>query len=99
MLPLERLSHEMQRFDNDGGKIVPSVSSAQHNRIRVDYIGTAEERAKMDMADEDDMVHVGPGHPIKLPGFGESAPQALKELMKDDVESSQFVASIWGNKE
>jgi len=63
------------------------------------YIGTAEERAKMDMADADDMVHVGPGHPIKLPGFGESAPQALKELMKDDVESSQFVASIWGNKE
>eukprot|EP00558_Chaetoceros_sp_UNC1202_P010555 CAMPEP_0197233736 /NCGR_PEP_ID=MMETSP1429-20130617/1719_1 /TAXON_ID=49237 /ORGANISM="Chaetoceros sp., Strain UNC1202" /LENGTH=494 /DNA_ID=CAMNT_0042692041 /DNA_START=67 /DNA_END=1551 /DNA_ORIENTATION=+ len=60
------------------------------------YIGTADERAKMDMADADDMVFVGPGHPVKLPGFGESAPQALKDLMKEDVESSQFVASIFG---
>jgi hypothetical protein len=31
------------------------------------YIGTAEERAAKDHADDDEQLHMGPGHPRKLP--------------------------------
>jgi hypothetical protein len=42
------------------------------------YIGTAEERAAKDHADDDEQLHMGPGHPRKLPvllrrtGFAEA---------------------------
>ena len=53
------------------------------------YIGTAEERAAKELADDEDEIGVGAGHPRKLPGFAESAPPALKKLLEEDsaVES------------
>jgi hypothetical protein len=40
------------------------------------YIGTAEERAAKDHADDDEQLHMGPGHPRKAPGFTENYPLA-----------------------
>jgi hypothetical protein len=48
------------------------------------YIGTAEEHAAKNMGDDSDQLHLGPGHLIKLPGFPENAPAALKELTASD---------------
>jgi hypothetical protein len=33
------------------------------------YIGTAEDRAAKNMGDDADQLHLGPGHPRKLPDF------------------------------
>jgi silicon transporter len=62
-----------------------------------EYIGTAEERAKRNMEDNEDelMHHVGPGHIAKLPGFDmDNAPKALKKLMNKDPSVREFVNDI-----
>merc|ERR1719215_2000391 len=41
------------------------------------YIGTAEERAKQDMKDEE--APVGAGHPVKLSGFSEEQHETFKD--------------------
>jgi len=56
------------------------------------HIGTAEERAKKNLAD--DTVHVGVGHMIKLPGFVENAPPALVELLKKNQNVSQYINAV-----
>jgi len=53
------------------------------------YIGTAEERAKNDMGDGD--MAVGAGHMVKLPGFVDNAPPALKKLMKKDPSIGEYI--------
>ena len=58
------------------------------------YIGTAEERAAKEMGDDSDNVLMGPGHIYKLPGFADTAPQALKDLMKMDPSVHDFISSI-----
>jgi hypothetical protein len=67
-----------------------------------EYIGTAEERAKNNMGDDDKelMTHVGPGHIAKLPGFDlDHAPPALKQLLKKDPSVRQFVNDILSNSQ
>jgi len=58
------------------------------------YIGTAEERAKQDMADGDGLAAVGTGKLVKLPGFSENAPPALKKLMKKDASVQSYLNEI-----
>jgi silicon transporter len=62
------------------------------------YIGTAEERAAKNMADDEGNLHLGAGHLYKLPGFFEDAPESLKELMKNDPSIVEYIHSIRGNK-
>jgi hypothetical protein len=57
------------------------------------YIGTAEERAKHNMSDDADQLHLGPGHPIKLPGFSENAPALLKKLREYDQSVAEYLNS------
>jgi len=63
------------------------------------YIGTAEERAEKKMGDNDENLHLGAGHMVKLPGFDENAPDSLKELFKSDVSVREYLSSIHGGAE
>jgi silicon transporter len=58
------------------------------------YIGTAEERRAKNMEDDSHQLRDGPGHPIKLPGFAEHAPSALKKLVASDPAVAEYIASI-----
>jgi hypothetical protein len=62
------------------------------------YIGTAEERAAKKMGDDEEQLHLGPGHMVKLPGFAEDAPAALRELMESDPSVVEYINSIRGIK-
>jgi len=55
------------------------------------YIGTAEERAKQEMADDAAQLPLGAGHMIKLPGFSEAA---LKELLQKDPSIAQYIKKV-----
>ena len=55
------------------------------------YIGTAESRSKMDMSDHTDQLRYGPGHPVKLPNFAESAPKSLKKLLQKDPSVGKYI--------
>eukprot|EP00558_Chaetoceros_sp_UNC1202_P013039 CAMPEP_0197238642 /NCGR_PEP_ID=MMETSP1429-20130617/5155_1 /TAXON_ID=49237 /ORGANISM="Chaetoceros sp., Strain UNC1202" /LENGTH=328 /DNA_ID=CAMNT_0042697859 /DNA_START=1 /DNA_END=987 /DNA_ORIENTATION=+ len=61
------------------------------------YIGTAEERAKMDMADNETLLSLGAGHVLKLPGFYESAPVALRDLLIEDEGVADYVKNVYGS--
>ena len=65
-------------------------------RFQIDevYIGTAEERAAKNMADNEDDLQIGPGHMIILPGFYDTAPESLKQLLDSDPNVRAFVSSI-----
>jgi len=58
------------------------------------YIGTAEERAKNNDKDDSQRLHAGLGHPVKLPGFVDAAPNSLKKLIKSDPAVKEFIDSI-----
>lgn len=58
------------------------------------YIGTAEERAKKNMADDFTHVPVGPGRLTKLPAYVEHAPVALQELMSVNDQVAEFVRQL-----
>ncbi|GKY98545.1 hypothetical protein MPSEU_000811500 [Mayamaea pseudoterrestris] len=58
------------------------------------YIGTAEERAAKNFADDEDLLQVGPGHPRIIPNFIEHAPESLKKLAKSDPAVLEYIASI-----
>jgi silicon transporter len=58
------------------------------------YIGTAEERAAKNQGDMADNDHMGPGHPRKLPGFADTAPKALRELMMADPSVMEYMDSV-----
>jgi hypothetical protein len=49
------------------------------------YIGTAEERAAKDHADDDEQLHMGPGHPRKLPVLLRTYPSFAEA---DEVDAS-----------
>jgi len=57
------------------------------------YIGTAEERSKQDNKDDSQRLG-GAGHPVKLPGFYEAAPNSLKKLMKNDPSVREYIDGI-----
>jgi hypothetical protein len=61
------------------------------------YIGTAEQRAKMEMGDKD--VKLGVGHLVKLPGFAEMAPKSLQKLMEQDPAVREYLNSIHSQME
>merc|ERR1711915_443943 len=58
------------------------------------YIGTAEERKKQAMGDNNTQLQTGPGHMVKLPGFADNAPPALKRLLKKDPSVGAYINSI-----
>ena len=55
------------------------------------YIGTAEERAAKNMGDDEDALHLGAGHALKLPGFADGAPDALKDLFSKDPSVREYI--------
>merc|ERR1712150_288970 len=55
------------------------------------YIGTAEERAAKNMGDDETALHLGAGHALKLPGFADNAPDALKELFSKDPSVREYI--------
>jgi len=57
------------------------------------YIGTAEERAAKDLADDESQLSLGAGHMTKLPAFADKAPPALQELIEEDPNVRDFVES------
>merc|ERR1712045_939961 len=65
------------------------ISGFQRDEV---YIGTADQRKKMNMGD-DPQTLIGPGKMIKLPNFAEAAPQSLQELMKNDVSVRNYINS------
>ena len=58
------------------------------------YIGTAEEREKDGHKDNTTDLPGGAGHMIKLPGFYDEAPDALKELVASDPEVKKWMESM-----
>lgn len=57
------------------------------------YIGTAEERARMNMADHAENTGVGAGHIAKLPGFADM-PVALLNLMESDPRVREYISKM-----
>jgi len=66
------------------------ISGFQRDEV---YIGTAEERANMDMSDHTQNLAIGPGKIPKLPNFAENAPNSLKKLMKKDPSIAKYINS------
>merc|ERR1712241_972575 len=66
------------------------ISGFQRDEV---YIGTAEERANMDMSDHTANLPIGTGHPVKLPNFADNAPRSLKKLMKKDPSIAKYINS------
>lgn len=58
------------------------------------YIGTAEERAAKNIGDVEDNIHMGPGHPRKLPTAIDNAPESLKKLLRADPAVMDYIESI-----
>jgi Silicon transporter len=58
------------------------------------YIGTAEERAGKNMADDESSLGTGPGHMIILPGFAAQAPPSLKKLLEQDPAVAAYMRSL-----
>jgi len=58
------------------------------------YIGTAEERRKQAMGDDNDQLPMGAGHMVKLPGFADNAPPALKRLLRKDPSIGAYINSV-----
>jgi len=58
------------------------------------YIGTAEERAKQDMGDDDKSLQLGAGHLVKLPGFADGAPKQLQDLVAKDSSVEKYMNDI-----
>ena len=48
----------------------------------------------MNMSDDADTLRVGPGHPVKLPGFAANAPKSLKKLSEKDPEVGKYINSL-----
>jgi hypothetical protein len=48
----------------------------------------------MDMSDHTDQLRYGPGHPVKLPNFAESAPKSLKKLLRSESSFGKYNNSI-----
>merc|ERR1719491_2858294 len=58
------------------------------------YIGTAKERKKQAMGDNNAQLQTGAGHMVKLPGFADNAPPALRRLLKKDPSVGAYINSI-----
>jgi Silicon transporter len=78
------------------GALVKKLMGAQRDEV---YIGTAEERAANNMADNEENLQLGAGHIYKLPGFAENAPVVLKELMKSDQAVADYLYAMSSHME
>jgi len=58
------------------------------------YIGTAEERAAKNLADDQGRLNAGPGHMVPLPAYVDNAPKSLIELMETDEGVKEFVRQL-----
>merc|ERR1712153_268371 len=67
------------------------ISGFQRDEV---YIGTAEERRKQAMGDNNAQLQTGAGHMVKLPGFADNAPPALRRLLKKDPSVGAYINSI-----
>jgi hypothetical protein len=63
------------------------------------YIGTAEERAKKEMGDDDTALNYGAGHIVKLPNFKDHAPKSLKKLLAKDPMVAEYINNALDNAE
>jgi len=68
-----------------------SIAGFQRDEV---YIGTAESRAKSEMADDSSRLAVGIGHPVKLPNFVDTAPRSLQKLINKDPSVAQYLNSV-----
>lgn len=73
------------------GWIHKYVAGFQRDEV---YIGTAEERARKNMADNEANLGTGPGHMIILPGFADQAPPSLKKLLEQDPAVAKYMRSL-----
>jgi hypothetical protein len=53
------------------------------------YIETTEECASKNMSDDADQLHLGLGHPLKLPGFAENTPAMLKTSFWSPIDPAR----------
>lgn len=58
------------------------------------YIGTAEERSKQSMGDDNNRLQIGAGHPVKLPNFTYGAPHALQVLIQQDSTVERYLSEL-----
>jgi hypothetical protein len=63
------------------------------------YIGTAEERAKKEMGDDDTALNYGAGHIVKLPNFKDHAPRSLQKLLARDPRVAEYLNKALDNAE
>jgi len=73
------------------GWIHKKVANFQIDEV---YIGTAEERARQNKPDNEDELQIGAGHMIILPGFYETAPESLKQLLRADPHVAEYMRSL-----
>jgi hypothetical protein len=73
------------------GWIHKKIAGFQRDEV---YIGTAEERAARNMADDEANLQIGPGHMIILPGFAERAPASLKKLLEEDPSVMAYLKEM-----
>ena len=78
------------------GAVLKKAMGAELDEV---YIGTADERAAKDMADNDDNLHLGAGHIYKLPGFAENAPPVLKDLIMNDPSVAEYLETVYDDNE
>ena len=82
------------------------VLAAIHKKIAgfqrdEEYIGTAEDREKQSLGDDEGKLQLGAGHLVKLPNFTDGAPHALHVLVAQDKAVQNYlndVAQKVGNK-
>merc|ERR1712147_3513 len=58
------------------------------------YIGTAEERKKQEMGDDNAQLSLGAGHMVRLPMFADNAPASLQKLLKKDPSVAQYINEV-----
>ena len=71
------------------------IAGFQHNEV---YIGTTKEHAAKNLANNNEQLHLGPGHMLKLPSFAEGAPATLQEFMESNESIVAYIMSLHGMK-
>ena len=67
------------------------ISGFQRDEV---YIGTAAERKKQEMGDDNAQLTLGTGHMVKLPMFADNAPSSLQKLLKKDPSVAQYINEV-----
>lgn len=59
------------------------------------YIGTAEQRSVWEKGDKCELLKLGAGHLVKLPGFADNAPTSLKRLLVKNDNVRDYMESLY----